>query len=106
MVVFTIPSDGQSTPLAIPSTSSEGLAYDLLRHVGKVVKEGLGGWEWDGVGLAVGIGPGQPEQIEQLDDLCAEMGLEFVHVQKETQSENRNEFGGMLPSTGLLLETL
>lgn len=64
----------------------------LVHQVGRVVKEGLGGWEWDGVGLAVGVGEGQ---TEEWDELCAEAGLEFVQV--TGKDKGRNEFGGKLP---------
>jgi hypothetical protein len=59
--------------------------------VGQVVKKGLGGWEWDGVGLAVGVGEGI---TEEWDEVCAEAGLEFVHVTGKAQT-GRNEFGGL-----------
>ncbi|KAL0466904.1 alpha and gamma adaptin binding protein p34 domain-containing protein [Neurospora intermedia] len=84
---------------------------ELIKGVGKVVREGLGGWEWEGVGLAVGVtttrttttttaaaaasdiggGGGETttmemdadmeDEINEWDDLCAEWGLEFVHHQ-------------------------
>jgi len=60
-------------------------AKELLAHVGKVVREGLGGWEWDGVLLAVGVGEvgtGEDgeEALDEWEDVCTEWGLEFVHV--------------------------
>ncbi|VUC21890.1 unnamed protein product [Clonostachys rosea] len=74
---------------------------DVIKQVGRVVKEGLGGWEWDGVGLAVGVGEGQ---TEEWDELCAEAGLEFVQVTGSSRDQGRNEFGGKwikwLTSTG------
>lgn len=86
----------------------------LVEGVGKVVREGLGGWEWDGVGLGVGVGEvdgdGDGDGGEVLDgweDACAEWGMEFVHVpatkgagagvkagEDKTAEEKRNEFGG------------
>jgi hypothetical protein len=63
----------------------------LIRHVGSVVQKGLGGWEWDGVRLAIGIGEGD---ADEWDELCGEAGLEFVQL-KSGQSE-KNEFGGMI----------
>ncbi|KAK7209128.1 hypothetical protein V2G26_016306 [Clonostachys chloroleuca] len=63
---------------------------DVIRQVGRVVKEGLGGWEWDGVGLAVGVGEGE---TDEWDELCAEAGLEFVQVTGSSRDEGRNEFG-------------
>ncbi|CAN8095762.1 unnamed protein product [Discula destructiva] len=84
IVVFAIPSG--TTP---PSPSKE-----LITEVGRVVKEGLGGWEWDGVTLAVGVG-----EVEHLDDLdtwdevCGDAGLEFVHVAASVATDTKNEFG-------------
>ncbi|KAM5379492.1 hypothetical protein ACJZ2D_004000 [Fusarium nematophilum] len=65
-------------------------AKDLVQQVGKVVKQGLGGWEWDGVGLAVGVG-GEGNE-EEWDEICAEAGLEFVSVGGKADT-GRNEFG-------------
>lgn len=65
---------------------------DLVREVSKVVKDGLGGWEWDGVGLAIGVGEGG--ETEEWEDVCAEGGLEFVQV--TGKDDGRNEFGGEL----------
>jgi hypothetical protein len=73
----------------LPGTQSAASTRDLIKHVGRVVKEGLGGWEWDGVGLAVGIGEGE---VDEWDGLCAEAGLEFVQLTGKDQG--RNEFGG------------
>jgi len=78
---------------AIPPTgSSREPAERLIRHVGRVVKEGLGGWQWDGVGLAVGMA-GDAEGNGEWEDVCAEMGLEFVLVGGGNEG-GRNEFGG------------
>lgn len=87
VVIFAIPAG------TAPSESSK----DLIREVGKVVKRGLGGWEWDGVTLAVGVG-----EVDHLDDLdtwdevCGDAGLEFVHVASSVASDSKNEFGGKL----------
>jgi hypothetical protein len=54
-----------------------------------VVKERLGGWQWDGVGLVVGMGV----EGGDWEDVCAEVGLEFVLVGGENDG-GRNEFGG------------
>lgn len=62
---------------------------ELVKEVSKVVKEGLGGWEWDGVSLAIGVGEGATEEWE---DVCAEGGLEFVQI--TGKDEGKNEFGG------------
>ena len=76
---------------AIPTTGSKDQARALLEEVGRVVKDGLGGWEWDGVGLVVGLGEGEGDEWE---DLCAESGLEFVQVRGKVESGTKNEFGG------------
>ncbi|GKU02111.1 increased recombination centers protein 6 [Fusarium langsethiae] len=81
MVVFT------AGPV---SASKDHPAKDLVEHVGKVLKKGLGGWEWDGVGLAVGIGGDGHE--EEWDEICAEAGLEFVSVGGKGDT-GCNEFG-------------
>jgi len=75
IVVFSLHEDKQETK-------------SLLHEVGKVVKEGLGGWEWDGVGVAVGVGNGD---ADEWDELCAAGGLEFVQMTGNDQG--RNEFG-------------
>lgn len=62
-----------------------------MKHVGDVVKKGLGGWEWDGVGLAVGVGDGG---TEEWDEACAGAGLEFVNVTGKAQ-DKKNEFRGL-----------
>lgn len=85
IVVFAIPL----------GTNSSSPSKDLIREVGKVIKEGLGGWEWDGVTLAVGVG-----EVDHLDDLdtwdevCGDAGLEFVHVASSVAADTKNEFGG------------
>lgn len=68
-------------------------AREFIREVGRVVKDGLGGWEWDGVGVAVGVGEGQ---TDEWDELSAEAGLEFVQVTGKDEGR-RNEFGGTSP---------
>ncbi|KAL2144646.1 hypothetical protein VTI28DRAFT_8857 [Corynascus sepedonium] len=123
LVVFSLPypsppSPHSSTSVPLPSSLSSSSpsgergredARELITHVGKVVKEGLGGWEWDGVGLVVGIGQGQRQsqeddggELDEWEDLCAESGLEFVYVSKAgpktgsgkgAEEDKRNEFG-------------
>ncbi|KAF7563150.1 hypothetical protein G7046_g981 [Stylonectria norvegica] len=78
VVVFAVPSAGDET-------------RTLIEQVGKVVKQGLGGWEWDGVGIAVGVGESNADDVEEWDEVCAEAGLEFVHV--GGKQPDRNEFG-------------
>ncbi|KZZ92902.1 Alpha/gamma-adaptin-binding protein p34 [Moelleriella libera RCEF 2490] len=69
-------------------------ARDAIRNVGKVVHRGLGGFEWDGVRLAVGITAGEtyPDFDDEMDEVCAEAGLEYVRLGKD-QPAARNEFG-------------
>lgn len=88
------------------STEKEHPGRSLIEHVGKVLKQGLGGWDWDGVGLAVGVGGDGNE--EDWDEICAEAGLEFVSVGGKGDT-GRNEFGGkfslILPRASLTDET-
>ncbi|KAK4040012.1 alpha and gamma adaptin binding protein p34-domain-containing protein [Parachaetomium inaequale] len=99
---------GGAPGAAVPSSTPENereRAKELIRQVGRVVREGLGGWEWDGAGLAVGIGQvagddGDGGELDEWEDLCAEWGLEFVHVPragvgsgKGKKGDERNEFG-------------
>ncbi len=73
----------------------------LLAHVGRVVRDGLGGFGWDGVGLAVGLAPARlsEDDMDRWNDACADAGLEFVLV--APGADEPNEFGG--ESTSLLL---
>ncbi|KAF5243118.1 hypothetical protein FANTH_8310 [Fusarium anthophilum] len=73
----------------IPS-SKDHPAKELVEHIGKVLKQGLGGWEWDGVGLAIGVGGDGNE--DEWDEICAEAGLEFVSLGGKGDT-GRNEFG-------------
>lgn len=66
-------------------------ARDLLRNVGKVVQDGLGGWSWDGVSLALGVG--EVDDVDEWEELAAGCGLEFVQI-KSRAVAGRNEFGG------------
>ncbi|KAI0883069.1 uncharacterized protein GGS22DRAFT_167822 [Annulohypoxylon maeteangense] len=82
VIVFALP---------IESQSDEGkAARELIQSVGKVVKEGLGGWSWDGVSLCLGVG--EIDDVNEWEDCCADLGLEFVQVRSKTIKE-RNEFG-------------
>ncbi|KAK4193052.1 alpha and gamma adaptin binding protein p34-domain-containing protein [Podospora australis] len=85
VVVFNVSSSS-------PASSSN--TKELLKHVGRVVKEGLGGWEWDGVGIAVGVGAASAAHEDELDeweDLCVEAGLEFVHLPTTATATKKNE---------------
>ncbi|TLS31185.1 hypothetical protein PpBr36_03220 [Pyricularia pennisetigena] len=70
---------------------------ELVEAVGRVVREGLGGWEWDGVGLAVGfgeVGPDAGDVLGDWEEACGEAGLEFVHARSGGGGDKgRNEFG-------------
>ena len=83
VVVFTLPST---------TGPSRDETRTLLHHVGRVVREGLSGWEWDGV--SIGIGVGEATDVDEWEDCCADGGLEFIQV-KAVASDKRNEFGGM-----------
>lgn len=79
-------------PLPVHSDSEEGKASkDLIQHVGKVVKDGLGRLGWDGVALCLGVG--EIDDVDVWDDCCIESRLEFVQVRNQT-TPSRNEFGG------------
>lgn len=87
VLVFALPADA----------AGADATRALIEEVGKVVHKGLGGWEWDGVKLAVGVGDAS-DDVDEWDELCAEAGLEFVQV---GGGEDRpQQFGGMssLPS--------
>ncbi|OAA53857.1 alpha-/gamma-adaptin-binding protein p34 [Cordyceps fumosorosea ARSEF 2679] len=81
LLVFSIP-DG--------TTQTES-TRQLIQNVGKVVHDGLGGWEWDGVKLAVGVGSAL--DVDDWDELCAEAGLEFVQVGGGDDSDKLQQFG-------------
>lgn len=90
-------------------TSGGDETRELVRQVGRLVRDGLGGWSWDGVGLAVGLSgageAGEGAAEDEWDELCAEAGLEFVHVVAGGgggDPDRRNEFGGMGSFTPLL----
>jgi hypothetical protein len=82
-VVVVFAAASASGPAAEPTRS-------LIKNVGKVLKQGLGGWDWDGVGLAVGVG--NTDQ-DEWDEICTDAGLEFVMLGGK-ESSARNEFGG------------
>ncbi|OAA37574.1 alpha-/gamma-adaptin-binding protein p34 [Beauveria brongniartii RCEF 3172] len=81
ILVFSIPD---STAAAADSTRQ------LIRQVGNVVHDGLGGWAWDGVKLAVGVGSAL--DVDEWDEMCAEAGLEFVQV--GGGEDKLQQFGG------------
>ncbi|KFH41448.1 hypothetical protein ACRE_078420 [Hapsidospora chrysogenum ATCC 11550] len=78
--------------LVFPVLPAHDRTRELIREVGRVARDGLGGWEWDGVGLAVGVGEGAAA-AEEWDELCAEAGLEFVQLTGKDDDGRRNEFG-------------
>lgn len=92
VLVFALPAGaGDNGDAAAAAAALAAAARELIREVGRVVRDGLGGWEWDGVGLAVGVGEGP---TDEWDELCAEAGLEFVQVTGREEGR-RNEFGGI-----------
>ncbi|KAK2074074.1 hypothetical protein P8C59_008311 [Phyllachora maydis] len=80
---------------------------ELVAQVGTLLRDGLGGSAWDGVGLAVGVEVGAvvdgvdgDKVLDQWEDVCAAWGLEFVHVAgggdragAVADGQRRNEFG-------------
>ncbi|CAM1507871.1 Fc.00g047190.m01.CDS01 [Cosmosporella sp. VM-42] len=79
---------------AIPQSTTGEKADEtkgLIKEMGRVVKQGLGGWNWDGVGVAVGVGEGTTEGDEFWDEACGEEELEFVRV--GGRQVEKNEFG-------------
>ncbi|KAK3358930.1 hypothetical protein B0T25DRAFT_628484 [Lasiosphaeria hispida] len=63
----------------------------LISQIGRVLRAQLGGWEWDGVALVVGVGEAVDEVLDEWEDVCAEWGMEFVY--HGGGGEGRNEFG-------------
>ncbi|KAK0727849.1 alpha and gamma adaptin binding protein p34-domain-containing protein [Lasiosphaeria miniovina] len=104
VVVFGLPS---SSPPSSSSSESAAQTKELIAHVGRVVREGLGGWDWDGVSLGIGVGDlddGDLDALDEWEDCCTEWGLEFVHARATPAatpavpagggaSGQRNEFG-------------
>ena len=85
ILVFSLPN----------SSSSTDVRRELIQHVGKLVHDGLGGWSWDGVKLAVGVGSASsPDNVDEWDELCAEAGLEFVLVGGGGDESKLQQFGG------------
>ncbi|KAG6015929.1 hypothetical protein E4U41_004543, partial [Claviceps citrina] len=127
VLVFALPGQGQgqgqgqgagggasASASASASAAGEEVLRDLIGQVGRVVNEGLGGWEWDGVRLAVGVGVADADanadadadanadadadadaDAEEWDELCAEAGMEFVRLGGSRTQAGRNEFGGI-----------
>ncbi|KAG7134843.1 hypothetical protein HYQ45_007200 [Verticillium longisporum] len=87
--------------VVLPVARGVAAARGLVEQVGRVVREGLGGWGWDGVGLAVGVGAGagagggrtEEEEQGEWEDLCGAAGLEFVRVRGVEEDKGKNEFG-------------
>ncbi|KAK4210817.1 alpha and gamma adaptin binding protein p34-domain-containing protein [Rhypophila decipiens] len=99
LVIFPLQSSSASAAAAA--------AKDLVSHVGRVIRQGLGGTDWEGVGLVVGVssssssgsprplsslppggedniaGGGREEDLDAIldewEDYCWDSGLEFVH---------------------------
>lgn len=105
VVVFAIPPETPTTTAATTPSPTKDETTALIEEVGKVVKQGLGGWEWDGVRLAVGVGDvGHLDDLDTWDEVCADAGLEFVHAAAATMAaavggadDVKNEFGGNVP---------
>jgi hypothetical protein len=106
VVVFSLPS---TTTRArsnddVQKPAAAGDAKALIEATGRVHREQLGGWGWDGVALVVGVGDLQDmEELDAWEDVCAPWEMEFVHVgsvggqiQQLIGGEEGNEFGGEL----------
>ncbi|KAH8878722.1 hypothetical protein GQ53DRAFT_756494 [Thozetella sp. PMI_491] len=105
MVIFALPGSSAHPPSAPPNSGSSAPSPPskedtkvLISHVGRVVREGLGGWEWDGVSLGIGVGDlgtEDPDALDEWEDACAEAGLEFVHARTTLAkaADAKNEFG-------------
>ncbi|KUI63863.1 Increased recombination centers protein 6 [Cytospora mali] len=82
---------------AIPTTASSTETKELIREVGNVVKRGLGGWAWDGVGLGIGVGEvAHLDDLDVWDEACGNAGLEFVHLAPSAAAaapDAKNEYG-------------
>ena len=89
--MFEIPPASMSPPSAAEGKPG-GKAGELIDEVGRVVREGLGGWGWDGVVVAVGVGKDEEGEWEER---CAEGGMELVVLTGKEVEGARNEFGGM-----------
>ncbi|KAG6060762.1 hypothetical protein E4U17_003456 [Claviceps sp. LM77 group G4] len=90
VLVFALPEPSSSPTTSKSPAASVELLTELIGQIGRVVNEGLGGWEWDGVRLAVGVG-GADVDTEEWDELCAEAGMEFVRL--GGSQPVKNEFG-------------
>ncbi|KAK4164951.1 hypothetical protein QBC43DRAFT_209604 [Cladorrhinum sp. PSN259] len=85
--------------IVFPVHGHDSRQKGLLEQVGRVVREGLGGWEWGGVSLAIGVGTEGVETedgvVDDWEDLCAGCGMEFVYWENTKKGEKgkRNEYG-------------
>ncbi|GAB0137166.1 hypothetical protein EsDP_00005446 [Epichloe bromicola] len=79
ILIFALPGPpAQSTATAAMAAEP---VREAIAQMGRVVNKGLGGWEWDGVRLAIGVGDTASDaDTEEWDELCAEAGLEFVQL--------------------------
>lgn len=91
VLVFALPEPSSAPTTSKSPAASVELLTELIGQIGRVVNEGLGGWEWDGVRLAVGVGSADVD-TEEWDELCAEAGMEFVRL--GGSQPVKNEFGG------------
>ncbi|TQV94847.1 alpha and gamma adaptin binding protein p34 [Cordyceps javanica] len=98
ILVFAIPDSSGGSVASAPvadgaDDDDNNPTRQLIRHVGAVVHQGLGGWAWDGVKLAVGVGGGGALDVDEWDELCAEAGLEFVQVGGDGDENKLQQFG-------------
>lgn len=90
LVVFSVSSDS-STTFSKPNLDAtlEPSVLELFQEVGRVI-DALGGYIWNGVSLAVGVG-GSHDEADALVDDCESVGLEFIHFTRKRGE--KNEFG-------------
>ncbi|KAM0280057.1 hypothetical protein ACHAQH_004253 [Verticillium albo-atrum] len=77
--------------LVFPLAGGVERTRGMIEQVGRVVRDGLDGWSWDGVGIAVGVGKGEAD--EEWEEICGGVGLEFVQVRGAEEDKGKNEFG-------------
>ncbi|KAI0599216.1 alpha and gamma adaptin binding protein p34-domain-containing protein [Biscogniauxia sp. FL1348] len=82
VLVFALPVN--------PQSEEAQAARELIRQVGRVVRDGLGDWEWDGVSLCIALG--DIDDVDEWDDYCVEGGLEFIQVRSQSIPSS-DEFG-------------
>lgn len=74
---------------SLPSAEKEAETREVIEQIGRILTDGLGGWEWRGVNLAVGVGEGS---FEKWEDICMEAGwVEFVQLTGREENNGRGK---------------